>query len=74
MQELDSTNLFKVMQERRSIRKFKQEPLRDNDLRKILEAGAQRRLEATFNRGTSQLSGTKKPKQHWRQQLTIKRS
>jgi nitroreductase len=32
-------NLFKAIQERRSIREFKHEPLPDTDLKKILEAG-----------------------------------
>jgi nitroreductase len=32
-------DLFKAIQERRSIRKFKHDPLRNTDLKKILEAG-----------------------------------
>ena len=39
MEELNPLDLFKAIHERRSIRKFKREPLRDTDLRKILEAG-----------------------------------
>ena len=39
MEELNSVDLFKAIEERRSIRRFKHEPLRDTDLRKILEAG-----------------------------------
>jgi nitroreductase len=39
MEELNSVDVFEAIQERRSIRKFKHEPLPDNDLKKILEAG-----------------------------------
>jgi nitroreductase len=39
VEELNPVDLFKAIQKRRSIRKFKREPLRDTDLKKILEAG-----------------------------------